>query len=196
MIETLKNDSNLVLRENENLADEVEFEEEAEVEAEFDEKAETEAEFEKESKVTAEIKSGAQDSMGIETKATLSKIQVPVEESTKLEEDEKLQALGYKNSNAADLTHEYEVTLQTLKVIDICEKFEGAYGVFVDNIVVVNDLYGFRLSVMERRKGTIVFVSANKMVLAWTSILCGFLDNGRFDEAKRFFDDTPEKNFV
>ena len=73
MIETLKNDSNLVSRENENLADEVEFEEEAEVEAEFDEKAETEAEFEKESKVTAEIKFGAQDSKGTETKAVFIK---------------------------------------------------------------------------------------------------------------------------
>ena len=41
-----------------------------------------------------------------------------------------------------------------------------------------------------------MFVSANKMVPTWTSILCGFLENSRVDEAKRFFDDTPEKNFV
>ena len=125
--ETLKNDQNFVLEENEDIADEVEFEEEAEVEAEFEEKAEIEAEFEKESKATAKIKFGAQDSMGTETKAALSKIQVPIEESTKLEEDGKLQALSYKNSNAANLTHKHDVTLQTLKVIDICEKFERAY---------------------------------------------------------------------
>ena len=81
-------------------------------------------------------------------------------------------------------------------VVDFCEKFEGAYWVFVDNIVVVNDPYGFRLLVMERRKGTLVFVSANKMVPISTSMLCGFLKSDRVDEAKRFFDDTLEKNFM
>ena len=60
----------------------------------------------------------------------------------------------------------------------------------------MNDLYGFRLLVMEMRKGNIVFVSANKMVLVSTLMLCGFLKSDRVDEAKRFFDDTPKNNFV
>ena len=64
----------------------------------------------------------------------------------------------------ADLTYEHDVTLQTLNIIDTCKKFKGAYWVFVNNIVVVNDLYGFRLLVMGKMKGTIEFVSANKMV--------------------------------
>ena len=66
----------------------------------------------------------------------------------------------------------------------------------MDNIVAVNDPYGFRLLVMGRRKGTIMFVLANKMVPTWSLILCGFLENGKVDEAKRFFEDSPEKNFV
>ena len=57
---------------------------------------------------------------------------------------------------------------------------------FVDNIVAVNDLYGFRLLKLGRRKGTIVFVLINNMISAWTSILCRFLESGRVDEAKSF----------
>ena len=81
-------------------------------------------------------------------------------------------------------------------VVDFCEKFEGAYWVFVNNIVAMNDLYGFRLLVMEMRKGNIVFVSANKMVPISILMLCGFFKSDRVDEAKRFFNDTLEMNFV
>ena len=85
---------------------------------------EAKVEFEEESK--AEIKSSAQDSMGTKTKATLQKTQVQVEESTKLEENGKLQALGDKNSNLVkqqvivNLTHEHEVTLQTSVFNGVC----------------------------------------------------------------------------
>ena len=151
--ETMKNDSNLVLEENENLADKVEFEEEAE--AEFEKEAESEVEFEEESKVTTKIKSGAQDFMGTETTVAYSKIQVAVEEPT--EENGKLQDLGDENANSmeqvvANQTYNYEVTLQTFNVIDTCGKFERAHWMFVDNIVDVNDPYGFRLLVMGKRR--------------------------------------------
>ena len=49
-----------------------------------------------------------------------------------------------------DQPYDYEVTLQTLNAIATYEKFEGVYWVFLVNIVVVKDPYGFRLLEMER----------------------------------------------
>ena len=74
--ETLKNDQNFVLEENEDIADEVEFEEEAKVEAEFKE----------------EMEVGAQASRDIGIKVVVVKDPVQFKEPTGFEENGQLQA--------------------------------------------------------------------------------------------------------
>ncbi|XWS39758.1 hypothetical protein CRYUN_Cryun18bG0081900 [Craigia yunnanensis] len=128
---TQKNDSNPVLEKIEDLADEVGVDTQAPVDT--------------------EPKSWSKQ----EPK---TKEQAQVKVSTKFEEDERLQEVldganfdSLEQQSDANQTFDYEITSKIFYVINACEKLEGAYWVFVDNNVVVNDPYGFRLLIMGKK---------------------------------------------